>query len=309
MALTRQQAADLRQSYLDKREKILQGKVDSLSVKLFDKIFNEYLSQLEQSEGKILNNDKNIRAVTGLNKIYSQFNKEENIPVVKNFVSDLQGITPLNEVYFKTITDKPTSEPTKRAITEVNRMLGVNYDGSLRKDGFTEKFIKDDQLLKSIKKETLKAITKRQGFQQFKESLKVKIEGETGKPLSGGLQQYYRNYAYDTFQKVDRVNADVFAKELGLIYFFWAGGKIATSRNLCIHANAKIFNVLQVKKMTYENLRPEYRDGITKEWNPVIDLGMWGCRHRKDFISDESAAKQRDKWANVNDYLIKPISG
>jgi hypothetical protein len=35
---------------------------------------------------------------------------------------------------------------------------------------------------------------------------------------------------------------------------------------------------------------------------------MWNCKHRKDFISDEEAAKQRQRWGNVNTYLIKPIS-
>lgn len=307
MPLSRKQAADLRQQYLDKREKLLQSKVDSLAIKLFDKVFNEYLSQLEQSDGKISNNDKNIQRANGLNQIYKSFIKQDNIPVVKVFIKDLQGITSLNEVYFKTISDKPTSEPTKRAITEVNKMLGINSKGGLVENGFADKFIRDDSLLKSIKKETLKAITQKQGFQQFKENLKRHIEGETGKPLSGGLQQYYRGYAYDTFQKVDRVNADVFAKDLGLIYFFWAGGKIATSRNICIDANAKIFNALQVKKMTFENLKPEFREGITEEWNPLLDLGMWNCRHRKDYIPKEAALKEKNKWADVNHYLINTI--
>lgn len=308
--MTRQQAAKLRQKYLDKREKLLQQKVDVLAIKLFDKVFNEYLSQLEQNNGRLVYNNKNISAIVGLNKIFRQFILQDNIPVVRGFINDLKGITPLNETYFKTITNKQTAESAKKAAEEINKLLGVNSKGQIVKDGFTDKFIKDDNLLKKIKKETMKAITQKQGFQQFKENLKRTIEGETGKPLSGGLQQYYRGYAYDTFQKVDRVNAEVFAKDLGLIYFFWAGGKITTSRNMCIHANAKIFNSEQVKKMTFANLRTKpvnYADGITKEWNPLMDLGMWNCRHRKDYISTESALKQKDRWGNVNEFLVIPI--
>lgn len=308
MALTPQEAAELRQQYLDKREKLLINKVDALAVKLFDKVFNEYLSQLEQEDGNIKNTKKNANYVAGLDKVYKQFNLKENVPVVRDFIKDLQGIAPLNEKYFNTVTDKPTEEATELATKEVNRQLGINDKGALVPNGFADKFIRDDQLIKSIKKETMRAISQKQGFLQFKQGLKRHIEGETGKPLSGGLQQYYRAYAYDTFQKVDRVNAEVFADKLGLIYFSWAGGKIGTSRNMCIYSNAKIFNSLQVKKMTFENLKPAYKEGITKEWVPLRDLGMHNCRHRKDFIPDEIAAKKRDKWGDVNVMLINPIA-
>lgn len=307
MALSQKQLIALREAYLLKREEILQGKVDTLAASLFDKMFNEYLSQLEQSNGRLVSNGKNISQVRGLDEIFSKFNQKENIPVVKSFIKDLQGITPINEVYFKPIANKPISDISDRALEVVNNSLGINSKGTLVKDGFADKFIKDDTLLKKIKSETLKAITQKKGFQQFKEGLKETIQGVTGQPLSGGLQQYYRNYAYDTFHKVDRINAEIFAKDLGLIYFYWSGGLINTSRALCIIANGKIFNSIELSKLNYDTLQVKYRDGISKGWVPLQDLGMHGCRHRKDYISTEEAIRNKAKWFNINSISTKPI--
>jgi hypothetical protein len=307
MPLSQQQAGILRQNYLDKREELLQKKVNSLALSLFDKLFKEYLSALEQSNGKLVNNGKNIKKVNGLDAIYNQFNKNENMLVVKSFIKDLQSITPLNQAYFKTVSTKPTMAATKRAVEVVNNTIGIGSDGKLVSGGFADKFIKDDSLVKKIKKQTLQAITHQKGFQQFKEELQRSIIGEDGKPVSGGLQQYYRTYAYDTFHKVDRINADVFAKNLDLNFFYWAGGKIKTTRHLCNIANGKIFDSRILKKMTFNNLKKYYRDGITEGWKPLLDLGMWNCRHRKDYISDEMVKRHETQIFDINTIAINKI--
>lgn len=300
MAISRQKAAELREQYLLKREELLQGRVDILASKLYDKIFNDYLAQLEINNGHIVNNGKNISMVQGLDLVFDRFNKSENIPVIKDFISDLKSITPLNEVYFKSVTNKPVpSIVTEKTIKIVNKSIGIDEKGKIVFDGFADKVINDKSVIKAIKKETLKAITQKQGFQQFKEDLKKSIEGETGKPLSGKLQQYYRNFAYDTFHKVDRINSQSFAKELKLVWFYWNGGVIKTSRYLCIHANGKLVDSRVFSQMNYNKLKIIYRPGISKEWSPMQDLGMHGCRHRVDFVSNEEAIAHPDKIFDI----------
>lgn len=307
MAISREKAAKLREDYLLKREEILQGRVDTIAIKLFDRIFNDYLSNLEQANGKIVNNSKNIKAVQGLDEIYDRFNNDYNIPTLKGMISDLRSITPLNKIYFKTISDKPTEAISKEALKVVDKNIGIDAKGKIIHNGFADKVIKDKSVIKAIKKQTLKSITQKQGFQQFKNTLKESIEGTTGKPLSGKLQQYYRNYAYDTFMKVDRINADVFANDLGLNFFFWTGGVITTSRYLCIHANGKIFDARELKQMNFRKLKTVYISGITEEWVPLVDLGMWGCRHLKNFIPDEEALSQPENIFNVQQLSTEPI--
>lgn len=228
---------------------------------------------------------------------------------MQGFIKDLQSITPLNEMYFKTVSDKPVKPVTEKVIKTVNKSIGITDKGKIIHNGFADKVIKDKTVLKAIKQQTLKSITQKQGFQKFKEALNKTIQGETGKPLSGKVQQYYRNFAYDTFHRVDRLNSDLFAKDLGLRYFFWAGGIIETSRPICILANGKLVDSLDFKQMNYNKLKIEYRDGISQDWDPLRDLGYHGCRHRKDYVSDEVAERSKASWLDVqiisNSKIIK----
>lgn len=305
--LTRIQAAKLREEYLAQREALLIAKVDVLAVKLYDKIFTEYLSQLEQNAGKLVMNSKNVNMVKGLDAIYTNFMAKYNVPVVKGFIADVKGIVPLNEQYFSTISTKPTIAGAKKAIKVVNKGLGLTESGVPIKDGFTDKFIRDKTLLKKIKKQTTQALTQRKGFQQFRQELQKTVEGEKGKPLSGGLQQYYRNNAYDTLSKVDRIASEEIADELGMLYFYYTGGIITDTRPFCRKCNGKIVNSAEFRHLTYsklkDNLRPGIPDGKKQTWHPLEDLGGYACRHRKDYIDESLAVRyletKKDKVLDI----------
>lgn len=305
--LTRVHAATLREEYLAQREALLISKVDDLAVKLYEKIFTEYLAQLEQKAGRLIMNGKNISMVKGLDAIYKNFMSTYNIPVVKGFLADVKGIIPLNEQYFATISPRPTIQATKKAIEVVNKGLGLTERGVPIKDGFTDKFIRDQTLLKKIKKQTTKALTEKKGFQQFRQELQKTVEGEKGKPLSGGLQQYYRNNAYDTLSKVDRIASEEMADELGLLYFFYTGGIITDTRPFCRKCNGKIVNSAEFRSLNYSklkiSLRPGIPDGKKETWVPLQDLGGYACRHRKDYIDDALAVRyletKKDKVLDI----------
>lgn len=299
-------------TYLDNREKLLQQKVDKLGLILFDKINERFLKELETSQdGKVLNNSKNISKVAAINSIYDNFNKQYNTPVIKGFIGDIPGIGALNEKYFDNVTGGKTTVSRYKANKVVNEQLGLNDKGGLVPNGFTDKFIKDKAVVDSIKKKTLKAITKGQGFQQLRQELQETIKGTEGQPLSGSLHQYYRNNAYDTLTKVDRLYSDVMAKDLKLIYFYFSGGIIPTTRPFCRHNNGKIFNEIDFKKLTFKNLQIKYRPGIPdgkhSTWKPIIDLGGYGCRHTKDYIPTSLALRRKADLMDINTLTIVDI--
>lgn len=294
----------LREAYLLKRQELLMAQVDTLSVKLFDRIFERYLSELEKANGKIVFNSANISMVAGLDKIYKTFREQDNAPVVKQFVVDMQSIPTINNEYFLGVQQKDTASALKLAKKATNTALGIDSRGKIIQDGFVDKFLRDETLLKRIKKQTNQAITQGKGFEQFKNELKIAIQGEDGKPLSGGVQQYYRNYAYDTYQKVDRLNSDVFAGELAMRYFFYSGGELPTSRELCVFCHGKIVNADEFKKLKYNQLKPVYQNGMSNgkdypAWKPLIDLGGWGCIHRKDYIDEALAMQMKDQHLDI----------
>lgn len=309
--LTQRQLSALRSDYLAKREELLQSRVSSLSVKLFDRVFDSYLTALELSDGKLVLNERNVNMVNGLDAIYKVFRDADNVPVIKSFVTDLQKIVPLNERYFKNIAQRDINTTTERATAITNNRLGVDADGNVIKDGFVDKFIRDNSIVKKIKKQTMKALTNGTGFQDFRQQLQTTIQGIPEQKLSGDLQAYYRNYAYDTYQKVDRLNQDVFAKELGLRYFYWQGGLIKTSRPICRLCNGMLIDSIELGTLSYSDIKDTlvevngkevpFNSGLTEDWNPVNDLGQHGCRHSKDYVADFIAQKYPHKILDLSE--------
>jgi hypothetical protein len=296
---SQRELSKLRADYLEKREEILRSKVSGLSVKLFDRVFEQYLVSLEQNDGKVVLNERNVNMVKGLDAIYKVFRDNDNVPVVKSFVGDLKEIVPLNERYFKNIAQRGVRAEADKAREVVNKQLGLNENGELIEGGYTDKFIRDESVLKKIKKETMKSLTKGVAFQDLRQTLSKTIKGAEG--TSGALEQYYRNNAYDTFQKVDRLNQDLFAKELSLRYFFWQGGLIKTSRPICEKCNGKIIDGQAFKELSYDDLKDKYQNGMDETWEPLNDLGGFGCRHSKDYITDSIAYKFSDRIVHMNE--------
>jgi hypothetical protein len=139
------------------------------------------------------------------------------------------------------------------------------------------------------------------GFQEFRVELREHIQGNPKQPLSGGLQQYYRGYAYDTYMRVDRLNQDLFAKDLGLRYFIWTGGLIKSSRPLCIEANDKVVDSSKFGGLRFEDLQEKYRPGLDEDWQPLIDLGQYNCRHYKSYVLDSVAERlPQSRFLDVN---------
>ena len=307
----RQELSKARLEYLAKREELLQNKVDRLGLILFDKINEKFLNSLEVGpKGEVLNNANNIRAIAQIDSIYNSFNKGYNIPVIKSFIDDMPGIGMLNESYFNEVFEAPTAVSRYRAETIVNEQLGITRKGVPIKDGFTDKFIKSNEVVQAIKQKTLQGITQGKGFQQLRNDLKETIQG-VPKQNNGKLHQYYRNNAYDTYTKVDRLYSDNMAKDLKLNYFYWSGGVIPTTRALCRHMNGKLVNAVDFKKMKYSNLKLIYRPGVPdgkhSTWKPLIDLGGYGCRHTKDFVSNAYAQKHLKDLVSVNSLTISNI--
>lgn len=296
--------AALQEEYIAKREELLQSKVNALGVTLFEKVYNSYLIILEQNNGKLLPSERNVNMIRGLDAIYNLFRNNENAQVIKSFVSGVQGITPLNERYFESLTKKDISKSTAKITGIIDRRLGIDENGSPKPGGFVDKFIRDEKLLKKIKKTTTQGITKQIGIQELRKNLKEVIQGDPSKPLSGGLHQYYRNYAYDTYIKVDRMGAELYAKDLGMRYFYWVGGLIKTSRPICEYCNGKILDGTEWNKVTsFTQLKEKYRDGMDKNTDPSQDLGGYACRHRKRFVLDSIAEQNQGRIININSLL------
>jgi hypothetical protein len=298
---TQKELAELRGVYLNKREELLKRKVNSLGLKLYDKVFEQYLVALEKTpDGKLLYTQQNLNLIQGLDSVYNVFNQTENITVIKQFFDDLNGVHNQNVKYFNNINKEGVRANSEAIKANVDKQLGIK-NGVVVKDGFADKFINDKTVVKDIKRQTIKAISSGKSFDTFRKELKQTIVGNPKLAESGKLQQYYRTYAYDTYMQVDRTNQDLFAKKLKLRYFIYAGTVIKTTRPLCRKCVGKIVDTLEFGKLKYDNLKLIYRPGLDSTWKPNRDLGQYNCRHRKDYVTDSVARQLSGKKLDVSE--------
>ena len=295
---SQKQLSKERADFLQAREDLLKKKVNKLEVKLFDKVFEHYLKSLKTDQGKIVDDVSNRQMVNGLNKIYALFQKIDNAPIIGEWLKDMNSIKDLNVRYFENIS-KEGVKASKNVVDEaINKRLGLTDEGKIVKDGFADKFARDDKMLRTLKKVSNKAIVKKLSLEDFRDSLKVAISGNSKVVNSGGLQKYYRNFAYDTYQQIDRLAGQKFADAFGLSKFIYQGGLIATSRPFCEHYNGKVVDAQRFSKLKVEDLPVDQRSGIPeKDWVPLIELGGYGCRHSKDWIQDDVAEFLESKAA------------
>lgn len=285
----------LRADYIDRRKASLSKSVDELQVKLYEAIVDKSLSALEIKDGKIINNADNRKIIQSLDKLYRDFTRKNSAKVISQWIKDLKGIGKLNESYFKNISEKGVVTGVFRANEAVNKTLGLTINNKVVKGGFIDKFLKDRSVIKDIKKETIKAITKGASIQDFQRDMKSMIQGVPELERSGKIQNYFQTYAYDTYQKVDRINGDKFAQELGLRYAYYQGPLKSSSRAICIHSQGKIVDMDEFSKLSYSEIKESFREGLPKEWNPKLDIGGYNCEHLWDWIPDELADIRKDR--------------
>jgi hypothetical protein len=310
MAKNKNKYSKVKDEFIEKKQASLERKVTRFEAILYDRIFDEFLKELQQSQGEVKISSRNIALTNSLDKIFNE-TQDEYSDLIETFSSDLIQIGKFNKQYFEVVSPAATEAATK-VNSSVNRIIGVNTEGGLIKDGFLDRFAKDTSVFSEIKETVFRSVTTGQSFSELKSELQVLIQGN--EELQGGFQKYFRNYAYDTYNQIDRTYQEFYSEELELSAFMYEGGVIETTRPFCEFCNGKVFLKEEFKKLKREDVAKFIKfkgpgnaaSGIpTTGWNPLIDLGGHGCRHTKNYISDFLAVQLRDDLKIVNGKLKK----
>ena len=115
--------------------------------------------------------------------------------------------------------------------------------------------------------------------------------------VDGAIVNKYKSFVFDTYQQHDSATAKVFAENLNLQCFIYAGGLIDTSREFCEKRNGKVFTLDEAKEWiddpTLPRTKEERKTGQVLNYDPVIDRGRWRCRHHINFIPNSWAIRLR----------------
>lgn len=285
----------IKADWLDDREIILKRKVSTAERKLFNLIVEGFLDKVDTTDGKVDATGKNIRLTQEIDQLFEEFQRTTTANLIDGYLSDITRATKLNEKYFKLID--PGNKKFAPIRDNANRLalqrLGLTPKGNVIKDGFLDNFIKDNRIKNQVKEAVTKGITGGSSFRQLKQDVDIILTGAG--ETQGALQAQYRTFIYDTYQQIDRLTSSEYATQMKLKAFLYQGGKINTTRKFCCQRDGLVFTVDEAER--WRNLR---FDGKNKNYNPLVDLGGYNCRHHIRYLSNFKAAQMRDDLI-VND--------
>jgi predicted ABC-type ATPase len=309
---------------LDDFEKLINNSAFILS----EILVKEFLEKLDAENGELANTTDNVRRVALIDQAWKKFQEQQGIQIITAFVSDLSEIARLNSKYYTELI--PNQVESKQVEKIINEKLGLIWEGkqwSPKPNGYIDSLIKDKSIVSDIKKIAYNNIIARSGPTSLRKALDNYIIGKGEDP--GRYNKFFKQYTFDTYSQVDRLNSSMHADRLKLRYFLFNGGLIRDSREFCKKHAGKCYSTEEAEKwrelIGKYKLVPGKRKAQVKEpigpivedketYDPVRDLGGIACRHSADFVSDEIAAELRkkqkteeDKGFDTDDKVIKNI--
>lgn len=224
-----------------------------------------------------------------IDAVFDDFSRNEAAKVIGRFAKDIVGIGKLNAEYFGAVadlSDKDFKAIQSTAEDYLLKRFGLGRNGKPVRNGFLESFVTDPTLRRSVKQYAYRTKGSGAGLQEFTKGLGDLLSGQGQQ--AGPIVRYYKTYALDTYQQADREIQEQAAERLGMSAFLYAGGLIKSSRKFCIDKNGKVFT--RDEALAWKEL--EF-DGKPTNYDPLRDLGGYGCRHHKNYITDKMAKRRR----------------
>ena len=241
--------------------------------------------------GKVLNNAFNRNLLLSVDKVFADYGKQHNVLILAALMQGVNQLMDFNADYYGKFEGETKLLPIRKKVVQNMRgWLGISGENTAQENGYLSTLIKSDSVKNQIKDFALKSVIGQAGWQDTKKNLEKLIAGD--KDNLGALQKYHRNFSYDLLSQVDRATAKTYADDLKFEFAIYEGGLIETSREFCKKHNGNVYHISEIQKFNPQVAKqPNY--------NPVTDLGGYGCRHHLNWIPTAMAkamGKDVDKF-------------
>ena len=248
--------------------------------------------------GKVLNNAFNRNLLLSVDKVFADYGKQHNVLILAALMQGVNQLMDFNADYYGKFEGETKLLPIRKKVVQNMRgWLGINADDTAQENGYLSTLIKSDAVKNQIKDFALKSVMGQAGWQDTKKNLEKLIAGD--KDNLGALQKYHRNFSYDLLSQVDRATGKTYADDLKFEFAIYEGGLIETSREFCKKHNGNVYHISEIQKFNPQVAKqPNY--------NPVTDLGGYGCRHHLNWIPTSLALMLRPDAKKFVEENYKP---
>jgi len=255
----------------------MQEQIEDNQKRLLSKTIERFVDKLEIDEnGNVLNNDKNRKLLFEIDEVFKDYQKKEARKTIELLLNSVASIMSFNQGYFQAIDGKArTLELMPKVKDFMKGWLGIQGN-VVEPNGYIDKLVSNDPAKIALKNTAMKIVIGQEGFENAKKQIKTLIDGN--KDSMGALEKHHKNFAFDLYSQIDRATSDVIRNDLGFEFAIYEGGIIETSRIFCEEHDGKIFHISEIKKFNPKEAKPP-------NYNPITDLGGYGCRHHLNWIS------------------------
>lgn len=298
---TRREASKIKADWIEKRDAAIRSRINQLQEEIFNKLIPDFIAMARLEEIRKQSNKSNMAELARLEAIIKKSMANGFPEVMRETVRAARQVGDLNQMYFSTLMESDRLDEIRDKTTKIiNKRLGIDENGKILKDGFVDKTLRTDKVQKEFISEVKRMIATNADMQSLQGRLKTLILGSAER--EGIINRYYNTFATNILNNIDRSNSVVYANELDLNYFYYAGGLIKTSRSFCINKNGKIFTREQAEKWKDDPFIVKMYGKKIKDYDPYTEMGGYGCLHTPDWITDELAKGNiREQNAKAND--------
>jgi hypothetical protein len=269
----------------------MDGQVKDNQKKLLEKVLEKFVDKLEKDEnGNVKNNDRNRNLLIQFDDIFKEYQKKEARDTVGLLLQSVGSIINFNQKYFSALDGQARTLPIIPKVKDFMKVwLGIKGD-IVEPNGYLDKLVSNDQAKIALKNQAMKIVIGQEGFEDAKKQIKTLIDGNQN--TMGALEKHHRNFAFDLYSQIDRATSDVIRNDLGFVFAIYEGGLIETSRTFCEEHDGNIYHISEIKDFNPTEAKPP-------NYNPITDLGGYGCRHHLNWISTAMAkamGKDVDKF-------------
>lgn len=270
----------------------LEKRVQGLQRALWREIL-EAFGELFGTDGKRLaRGTKNVSAsLAKLERLLDRFEGVQIAEELRLFAAELIEVGGLTVEYYEATDGRAKARAIEKSLNLLRAVIGIDGAGALIAGGYLDRLGKTEAARELLRSYVVNSIVSGRSLFDFRNGFRELIVGNPD--TEGALQRYWRQYAYDTYNKAHEVVNVSMADELNMSHFIYQGSIIPTSRQFCRKRAGKVFTRAQAD--TWKN-DPDLIDPKTKDtYNPLIERGRYNCRHWINWISEDLAAELKKK--------------
>ena len=278
-------------SLLLKAEKRMDAQAVSYQSKLFDLLVEEYLPLFDVKDGIVLDSSKNLSLINSLDVYFTKLSSALNNDILGGFAANLLKSASMSGQYYEQLGfNKTVVKSVLKNKFALETRLGIQPSGKLKKSGYLYKLGQTEEVRNKLANYVINNLTGDTGFLDFQLGFRNLVKGNRrvkGLSTKGALQQYFDQYAYDSFNELDAVANKQLATQFNLKHFIYEGSIIDTTRAFCLDKAGKAFSVEEAEKNWPND--PNLIDKKTKaSYKPLVERGRRRCRHFIKYITEST---------------------